>query len=55
MERFSLRKLNEVEGKEQYRFEISSRFAALENFDTGVDINRGGETVRISAEESRLL
>jgi hypothetical protein len=39
MERFSL-KLNEVEGKEQYRDEISSRFAALENLDTEVDINR---------------
>jgi hypothetical protein len=27
-ERFSLKKLNEVEGKEQYRVEISNRFAA---------------------------
>jgi hypothetical protein len=26
-----LKKLNEVEGKEQYRVEISNRFAALEN------------------------
>jgi hypothetical protein len=34
MERFNLKKLNEVEGKQQYRVEISSRFAALENFDT---------------------
>jgi hypothetical protein len=40
MERFSLKKLNEVECKEQYWVEISSRFAALENFDTDVDINR---------------
>jgi hypothetical protein len=31
MERFNLRKLNEVEGKEQYCVEISNRFAALEN------------------------
>jgi hypothetical protein len=30
MERFNLKKLREVEGKEQYRVEISSRFAALE-------------------------
>jgi hypothetical protein len=29
MERFSLKKLNEVEGKEQYRDEVSNRFAAL--------------------------
>jgi hypothetical protein len=26
--------LNEAEGKEQYRVEISNRFAALENLDT---------------------
>jgi hypothetical protein len=30
MERFILKKLNEVEGKEQYRVEISNRFTALE-------------------------
>jgi hypothetical protein len=34
MERFNLKKLNEVEVKEQYRVEISNRFAALENLDT---------------------
>jgi hypothetical protein len=31
MERFNLKKLNEVEGKEEYRVEISNRFAAMEN------------------------
>jgi hypothetical protein len=31
MERFNLKKLNKVEGKEQYRVEISHRFVALEN------------------------
>jgi hypothetical protein len=36
MERLNLNKLNEVEGKEQYHVEISSRFAALENLGTGV-------------------
>jgi hypothetical protein len=30
IERFNLKKLNEVEGKEQYRVEVSNRFAALE-------------------------
>jgi hypothetical protein len=35
LERFNLRNLNEVEGKEQNLFEISNRFAALENLDTG--------------------
>jgi hypothetical protein len=29
IERFNLKKLNEVEGKEQYRVEISSRFALI--------------------------
>jgi hypothetical protein len=31
MERFNLKKLNEVQGKEQYRVEVSNRFAALEH------------------------
>jgi hypothetical protein len=35
MERFNLKKLNEVEGKEQYHVEIVKRFAAFENIDRG--------------------
>jgi hypothetical protein len=46
MERFNLKKLDEVEGKEQYRVEISNRFAALENFNDDVDINRAWGTIR---------
>jgi hypothetical protein len=47
MQRFNLKKLNEVEGKEQYRVEITNRFAALEKLlDTEVDINRASETNR---------
>jgi hypothetical protein len=34
MERFNLKKLKKVEGKEQYCVEISNSFAALENLDT---------------------
>jgi hypothetical protein len=45
MERSSLKKLNEVEGKEQYRVEISNRFAALEHLDADMDINKAWETV----------
>jgi hypothetical protein len=56
MESFNVKKLNEVEGKEQYRVEISNRFAALENLDTEADIDRAWETIRdnikISAKES---
>jgi hypothetical protein len=56
MERFNLKKLNEVECKEQYRVEILNRFVALENLDPEVDINRAWETIRenikISTKES---
>jgi hypothetical protein len=57
IKRFSLKKLNEVEGKDQYRVEMSNRFAALENLDAKVNINRAWETIRenikISAKESQ--
>jgi uncharacterized metal-binding protein YceD (DUF177 family) len=33
MERFNLKKLNEAEGKEQYRVEVSNRFAALKDLE----------------------
>jgi hypothetical protein len=56
MERFSLKKLNEAESKEQYHVEISNRFTALRNLDTEVIINIAQETIRIkikiSAKES---
>jgi hypothetical protein len=56
MERFNLKKLNEVEGKEQFRVEVSNRFAALEDLDAEVEHNSEWETIRedikISAEES---
>jgi hypothetical protein len=46
MERFNLKKLDEVEGKERHRVGISNRFAALENLDDDVDINRAWETIK---------
>jgi hypothetical protein len=56
MERFNLKKLIGVEGKEKYRAGIPNSFAALEDFDSKVDINRAWETIRenikISAKES---
>jgi hypothetical protein len=55
-ERFIIKKLNEVEDKEQYRVEISNRFPGLENLDFQVDNNRAWETIteniKISAKES---
>jgi hypothetical protein len=60
MERFNLMKLKEVEGKEQYRVEISNRFVALENLEAEMDINRAWETIEaeyqnFSQREARLL
>jgi hypothetical protein len=58
MERFNIKKLNEVEGKEQYRVEISNRIAALENLadEVDIDINRAWgtikENIKILAEDS---
>jgi hypothetical protein len=36
MERFNLKKLNDVEGKEQYRVQVPNKFAALE--DLGAEV-----------------
>jgi hypothetical protein len=54
--RFDLRKLNDAEVKEQYQVKITNRFAALENFDDNLDMNRAWKNIRenidISAKES---
>jgi hypothetical protein len=56
MERFNLKKLNDVEGIEQFCVEVSSRLAALEDLDTEVEINIAWEMIReniyISDKES---
>jgi len=44
--RFNLRKLNELEVRKQYQIEITNRFAALENLNDGVDINRAWENIK---------
>jgi hypothetical protein len=55
-ERFNLKKINEVEGKEQYHVEVSNRFVALEDLDAEVGINSAwetiGENITMSAKES---
>jgi hypothetical protein len=40
VKRIYLRKLNELEVRKRYQIEITNRFAALENFSDGEDINR---------------
>jgi hypothetical protein len=49
MERFSLKKLNEVEGKEQFCVDVSNRFASLQDLDAWETIR---ENITISAKES---
>jgi hypothetical protein len=46
MERFNLKKLNEVDSKELYCFEVSNRFATLEDLDAEVEINSAWEMIR---------
>jgi hypothetical protein len=56
MERLNIKKLNQVEGKEQYQVEILNRLPSLENLENEVDIKRAWETIRedikVSAKES---
>jgi hypothetical protein len=56
MKTFNLKKLYEVEGKEQFRVEVSNRFADMEDLDTQMEINGAWETnrenIKISAKES---
>jgi len=40
MERHNLKKVDDVEVKQQYQVKISNRFSALENLDDDVDIIR---------------
>jgi hypothetical protein len=44
-ERFNLKKLNDLESKEQYRVQISNRFATLEDLDTELEINSAWKTI----------
>jgi hypothetical protein len=44
MERFNLKKLYEVGGKENYRVKISNRFAVWGNLEADMNINRARET-----------
>jgi len=51
-ERFNLRKLNGLEVRKQYPIEIRKRFAALENFSDGKDINRAWENIKKNIKTS---
>jgi hypothetical protein len=45
IKRFNLENLNEVQGKEQDRVEVSNGFAALDDFDAEEDIISTWETI----------
>jgi hypothetical protein len=52
LERFFLKKCNDVEVKEKYQVEISNRFAALESLDESFDINNAWESIRENIKTS---
>jgi len=49
---FNLRKLNELEVREQYQMEISNRTAAVENLSGSEEINRAWENIKESIKTS---
>ena len=51
-ERFNLRKLTELDGKEKYQIEITNRFAALENLNVDEDVNRAWENIKENVKTS---
>jgi len=52
VERFNLRKLNELEATKKYQIKISNRFAALENLNDNDDINRAWENIKENMKTS---
>jgi hypothetical protein len=52
LERFDLRKLDDVEVKEKYQVEISNRYAGLESLDESFDINNAWESIREKIQNS---
>jgi len=51
-ERFNLRKLNELEVRNEYRIENTNRFAALGNLRDNEDINRVWENIKENIKTS---
>jgi hypothetical protein len=45
-EMFSIKTLNEAQGREKYRVEVSNRFAALEDLNAEVEINTVWEKIK---------
>jgi hypothetical protein len=52
LERFDLKRLDDIEVKENYQVEISNRFVALESSDESLDINNAWESTRENIKTS---
>jgi hypothetical protein len=52
LERFDMKKLDDVEVNEKYQVEISNRFSALESLDESFDINNAWESIRENIKTS---
>jgi hypothetical protein len=52
VERFNLRKLNDLEFRKQYQIEITNRYAALENVSENEDINGAWESIKENVKTS---
>ena len=50
MERFNLRKLNELAVRKKYQIKLSNRFATLENLIDTEDINKAWENIKDNIE-----
>jgi len=46
MERFKLRKLNELEVRKQYQIKISNRFVAIKNLNDSEEISRAWKNIK---------
>jgi len=52
VEKFNLRKLNELEVREWYQIKISNRFDAMENLNDSEDINRAWKNIKKNIKTS---
>jgi hypothetical protein len=50
MEKFTLKKINDVQVREQYQVNISNAPVTLENFEDNVGINSACDSTRVSYE-----
>jgi hypothetical protein len=59
VERFNLKTLNDVDGKEQFRVDASNIYADLEDLNAGLEIDSVWEMIRVNikivAKQSRLF